>query len=75
MAVLNRVKDYLEKKGVESGYQFWQQTQLPQSTAFRIWGNPRVYPSKRVLGVICETFKCAPGDLLEYVQHHTDPKE
>jgi DNA-binding Xre family transcriptional regulator len=67
MTVMNRVKEFLEGRGVETGYQFWQATQLPQSTAFRIWGNPNVYPSKRVLGVICETFKCSPGDLLLWV--------
>jgi hypothetical protein len=66
MPVFNKVKEYLESQGVESGYQFWQATQLPQTTAFRVWSNPNVYPSKRVLAVICKTFGCKPGDVIDY---------
>ena len=72
MAVINRIKEFLDSRGVTSGYQFWKETGLPQSTAFRLYGDRNVYPSKKVASIICSTYNVEPGEFLGYVPAQSD---
>jgi DNA-binding Xre family transcriptional regulator len=65
--VINRLKEFLDSRGVTSGYQFWKDTGLPQSTAFRLYSDRSVYPSKKVMDIICRTYNAKPGDLLDWI--------
>lgn len=65
---MNRIKEVLTSKGVSSGYKFWKQSGLSQTTAYRIWREPAVYPDKETTETICKVFGLQPGDFLYYQQ-------
>ncbi|QYO62645.1 helix-turn-helix domain-containing protein [Leptolyngbya sp. 7M] len=67
MPIRNTIKAVAASKGDNTNYKFWKRTGFPQSTAYRIYRDPTVYPSAPVLEVICKVYGVQPGDCLEYV--------
>jgi DNA-binding Xre family transcriptional regulator len=62
MEKLNRIKELCESQGL-TGYEFWKKTGMPQSTAYRLWGDAAAYPSKDHLVKICKALNVQPGDV------------
>ncbi|NEO33858.1 MAG: helix-turn-helix transcriptional regulator [Symploca sp. SIO3C6] len=67
MPIYNKIKALANSNGDGTNYKFWKRSGLAQSTAYRLYRDPKVYPSERVLAVICATYGVQPGDCLEYV--------
>ncbi len=67
MPIYNKIKVLANCNGDDTNYKFWKRSGLPQSTAYRLYRNPQVYPSESVLAAICAAYGVQPGDCLEYV--------
>jgi DNA-binding Xre family transcriptional regulator len=67
MPIYNKIKALANSNGDDTNYKFWKRTGLPQSTAYRIYPDPKAYPSESVLAAICAAYNVQPGDCLEYV--------
>ncbi len=61
---MNRIQEFAKERGCKSGYRFWQQTGLPQATAYRLWRDASVWPDKGNVQAICEAFDAQPGEFL-----------
>lgn len=67
MPIRNKIKALADSQGDDTNYKFWKRSGLPRSTAYRIYPDPKAYPSERVLEAICAAYNVQPGDCLEYV--------
>ena len=67
MPIRNKIKALAAYKGDDTNYKFWKRTGLPQSTAYRVYRDAKVFPSEAVLSIICKVYEAQPGDCLEYV--------
>lgn len=67
MSMRNRVKFFLESKGI-STYQFIKDTGIAPTTGYKLAKDPTHLPSIRVLEVICSTYKVQPGEILEWTE-------
>jgi DNA-binding Xre family transcriptional regulator len=73
MPIHNKIKAMAASKGDATNYKFWQRSGLPQSTAYRVYRDPKIYPSESVLSTICKAYGVQPGDCLEYI--NPDPED
>ncbi len=71
MPIQNRVKSFLEAKGL-SVYQFIKDTGIAPATGYKLAKKSNYLPSIRVLEVICDTYKVNPGEILEWVEDQKD---
>lgn len=67
MPIYNKIKALANSNGDNTNYQFWKRSGLPQSTAYRLYRDPKIYPSENALAAICAAYNVQPGDCLEYV--------
>jgi DNA-binding Xre family transcriptional regulator len=72
MAVRNKIKDFLDERGI-TPYQFERQVKIAHRTAYDLYNNPTQLPSSAVLTKICDTYKVQPGILLEWVNQDSQP--
>ena len=72
MSIRNKIKAMAVSKGDTTNYKFWQRSGLPQSTAYRVYRDPKVYPSESVLSTICQAYGVQPGDCLEYINPESE---
>ncbi|NEP55980.1 MAG: helix-turn-helix transcriptional regulator [Symploca sp. SIO2G7] len=66
MPMLNTIKDFAAKHGIETAYAFAQKTGISEATAYRLWRNKNNYPAKHIQERICETFNAKPGEFLDW---------
>ncbi len=66
--LLNRIQEFGKEKGIPSANKFWQATELPRATAFRLWRDRSIYPDRGTVEVICKKLKAQPGDFLVYIE-------
>jgi len=70
MPMINKVKDFAAKHHIGTAYMFAQVTKIPESTAHRLFRNPRNYPSKQIQELICKKFKAQPGEFLAWEEEN-----
>lgn len=75
MPIRNKIKALADARGDDTNYKFWKRSGLPRSTAYRIYPDPRAYPSESVLEAICTAYNVQPGDCLEYVPQTESDEE
>lgn len=63
---MNRIQEFAKERGIPSANQFWQKTELPRATAFRLWRDRSIYPDKNSVIAICRAFQSQPGDFLVF---------
>jgi DNA-binding Xre family transcriptional regulator len=75
MGIVNAIKEFSEAQGCKNAYEFWKATGLSQATAYRLYADPKAFPSRETLEVICRTFDAQPGDLLRYFPDKEEEQE
>lgn len=75
MPIYNKIKALANSNGDNTNYRFWKRSGLPQSTAYRLYRSPAVYPSGSVLAIICAAYNVQPGDCLEYVPEEVSEED
>lgn len=70
MPMINKVKEFAVRQGIKTAYEFAKETEVPESTAHRLFRNPSNYPSKQIQELICKKFKVQPGDFLAWEEDH-----
>jgi DNA-binding Xre family transcriptional regulator len=75
MPIYNKIKALANSNGDNTNYKFWKRSGLAQSTAYRLYRDPTVYPSESVLATICAAYNVQPGDCLEYVSETVTDEE
>jgi transcriptional regulator with XRE-family HTH domain len=69
MAMINKVKEFATKQGIKTAYEFAQKTEVPESTAHRLFRNRNNYPSKQIQELICKKFRVQPGEFLGWEEN------
>lgn len=72
--IRQNIKDWAEKAGCETPYQFWKKTELNERTAYRLWNNPEYIPRDAVMGRLYEVFGWQPGQYLYALPSQQDSK-
>jgi DNA-binding Xre family transcriptional regulator len=75
MPIRNKIKALADSRGDDTNYKFWKRSGLPRSTAYRIYRDPKAYPSESALATICAAYGVQPGDCLEYVPETQSDEE
>lgn len=75
MPIYNKIKALANSNGDNTNYQFWKRSGLPQSTAYRLYRDSKIYPSENALVAICAAYNVQPGDCLEYVPDTVSDEE
>jgi len=65
--MINVIEEFAKARGCKNAYEFWKITGLPQATIYRLYNDPKAYPSKETQDAICKAFDAQPGDFLRYV--------
>jgi DNA-binding Xre family transcriptional regulator len=63
--IRNRIKEFCLERGIKSGSEFSRITNIPTSSAFRLW-NKESLPSQKTIKKICEVFNCKVSDFLDF---------
>lgn len=71
MVMRNKIKAFVDGLDI-TVYQFRQQTNIANKTAYDLYNNPLQYPGRDVMDKICSTFRVQPGDLLEWVSENEE---
>jgi predicted DNA-binding transcriptional regulator AlpA len=67
MKVLNRLKEFADSKGL-TAYALWKATRLSEPTIYRLYSNPSLVPSGKVLEGLADGFPdTEPNDWLKFV--------
>jgi predicted DNA-binding transcriptional regulator AlpA len=68
MKVLNRLKEFADSRGL-TAYALWKATGLSEPTIYRLYGNPSLVPSGKVLEKLAISFPdTTPNDWLKFVK-------
>lgn len=62
----NKVKQFLEVRGL-SAYRLIKDTEISDTTGYRLASDPSYIPSAKVLESICRAYDAQPGELIEWV--------
>jgi predicted DNA-binding transcriptional regulator AlpA len=67
MKVVNRLKVFADSNGL-TAYALWKATSLSEPTVYRLYKNPELIPSGKVLEGLYHAFpETTPNDWLEFV--------
>ncbi|MEM1366630.1 MAG: helix-turn-helix transcriptional regulator [Cyanobacteria bacterium P01_H01_bin.15] len=58
----NRIAEYSRSRSIHTAYQLAQECGLKSTTAYRIWDNPEIFPTRQTQAKLCERFQCQPGE-------------
>lgn len=73
MKVLNRLKEFADDRGL-TAYALWKATSLSEPTVYRLYKDPTLIPSGKVLEGLAEAFPdTTPNDWLKFEQEHEQP--
>lgn len=65
--MINRIKDFVDSRSM-TVYQFWKKTEVTEPTAYRLYKDPFLIPSGKVLEAIHKAFPdTTPNDWLAFV--------
>lgn len=66
MKVLNRIKEFCDDRGL-TAYALWKSTKLSEPTVYRLYKEPELIPSGKVLEGLAEAFPdTTPNDWLKF---------
>lgn len=64
--MLNRVKEFADSHGM-TAYALYKTTNVSEPTIYRLYSNPELIPSGKVLEAFCKTFPdSTPNDWLKF---------
>ena len=64
--MLNRIKEFADSKGL-TAYALWKATNLSEPTVYRLYKDPTLIPSGKVLEGLAEAFpETSPDDWLKF---------
>ena len=66
MPMKNKIQLFLKSRSL-TPYRFIQETGIATATGYKLAGDEAYLPSVKVLGVICDTYRVQPNEILEWV--------
>jgi len=67
VSIANQIPQLCRQKGLTTAYQLAMRCGIKRTTAYRLWDNPKAYPTRKTMMKLCDGLGVEPGEILVFV--------